>query len=134
MRELRRELPQYCLFECYQRDFLLYERVLRQQQNDKNKIYSLHEPQVYCVAKGKDHKQYEMHKASIASTAKGNLIVGVVSHEQNLHDSHTLPEILRHVETSRGKLPGKPYAIAATAANVKSMELRSFCLERRSKK
>ncbi len=35
-------------------------------------------------------------KASTASTAKDNLIVGVVSHEQNLHDSHTLPEILRH--------------------------------------
>ena len=104
IRELRRELPQHCLFECYQRDFLLYERILRQQQNDKNKIYSLHEPQVYCVAKGKDHKQYEYaSKASIASTAKGNLIVGVVSHEQNLHDSNTLPEILRHVEISRGR-------------------------------
>jgi len=53
-RELRRELPQYCLFECYQRDFLLYKRVLRQQQNDTNKIYSLHEPQMYCVVEGKD--------------------------------------------------------------------------------
>ena len=104
IRELRRELPQHCLFECYQQDFLRYERVLRQQQNDKDKIYSLHKPQVYCVAKGKDHKQYEYgSKASIASTAQGNLIVGVVSHEQNLHDNHTLPEILRHVETSRGK-------------------------------
>jgi IS5 family transposase len=56
------------------------------------------------VAKGKDHKQYEYgNKASIASTAQGNLIVGVVSHEQNLHDSHTLPAILQHVEVSRGK-------------------------------
>ncbi|GKS68779.1 IS5 family transposase [Nitrosomonas sp. PY1] len=104
IRELRRELPQYCLFECYQQDFLMYERILRQQSKDTNKIYSLHEPQVYCVAKGKDHKQYEYgSKASIASTAQGNLIVGVVSHEQNRHDNHTLPEILRHVEASRGK-------------------------------
>ena len=104
IRELRRELPQYCLFECYQQDFLVYERILRQQSKDTNKIYSLHEPQVYCVAKGKDHKQYEYgSKASIASTAQGNLIVGVVSHEQNRHDNHTLPEILRHVEASRGK-------------------------------
>ena len=48
--------------------------------------------------------QYEYgNKASIASTAQGNLIVGVVSHEQNLHDSHTLPAILQHVEVSRGK-------------------------------
>ena len=104
MRELRRELPQYCLFECYQKDFLLYERILKQKIKDTHKIYSLHEPQVYCVGKGKDHKQYEYgSKASIASTAKGNLIVGVVNHEQNLHDSYTLPEILRHVEISRGK-------------------------------
>jgi len=59
-----------------QQDFLLYERVLRQQQNDKNnknKIYSLHEPQVYCMVKGKDH-------------------------EQNRHYGHALPSILRHVE------------------------------------
>ena len=104
IRELRRELPQHCLFECYQKDFLLYERVLAQKPKDTNKIYSLHELQVYCVAKGKDHKQYEYgSKASIASTAQGNLIVGVISHEQNQHDSHTLPEILRHVEASRGK-------------------------------
>ena len=40
IRELRRELPQHCLFNCYQRDFLLYEQVLNQQPKDKNKIYS----------------------------------------------------------------------------------------------
>ncbi len=92
MRELRRKLPQPCLFECHQKDFLFYEQVLAQQPKDKNKIYSLHEPQAYCIAKGKDHKQYEYgNKVSIASTAKGNIIVGAVSHELNLHDSHTLP-------------------------------------------
>ena len=104
IRELRKVLPQHCLFNCCHRAFLLYEQVLNQQPKDKNKIYSLHEPQVYCIAKGKDHKQYEYgSKASIASTATSNLIVGVVSHEQSLHDSHTLPEILAHVEASRGK-------------------------------
>lgn len=104
IRELRRTLPQHCLFDPYQKDFLLYEQVLSQQPKDKNKIYSLHEPQVYCIAKGKDHKPYEYgNKVSIASTAKGNLIVGVVSHECNLHDSHTLPEVLQHIELSRGK-------------------------------
>ena len=104
IRELRRTLPQYCLFEYHQEEFLFYERVLAQQPKDKNKIYSLHEPQVYCIAKGKDHTSYEYgNKVSIASTAKGNLIVGVVSHKSNQHDSHTLPEVLRHIETSRGK-------------------------------
>jgi transposase, IS5 family len=104
IRELRRTLPCYCLFERYQKDFLFYERVLKQRPKDKNKIYSLHEPQVYCIAKGKDHKQYEYgNKVSIASTAKGNLIVGVVSHEHNIHDSHTLPEVLTHIEQSTGR-------------------------------
>ena len=104
IRELRRTLPTYCLFEFYQKDFLFYERVLDQKPKDKNKIYSLHEKQVYCIAKGKDHKQYEYgNKVSIASTAKGNLIVGVVSHEKNTHDSHTLPGVLAHIESSRGK-------------------------------
>jgi len=104
IRELRRTLPKHCLFTCYQKTFLFYERVLNQQLKDKNKIYSLHEADVYCMAKGKDHKQYEYgNKVSIASTAKGNIIVGAVSHEKNLHDSHTLPEVLSHIEKMRGK-------------------------------
>ena len=103
IRELRRTLPAYCLFEFYQKDFLFYEQVLNQKPKDKNKIYSLHEKQVYCIAKGKDHKQYEYgNKVSVASTAKGNLIVGVVSHEKNIHDGHTLPDVLAHIEQSRG--------------------------------
>lgn len=104
IRELRRTLSETCLSEIYQEDFLFYERVLAQQPKDKNKVYSLHEPQVYCIAKGKDHKRYEYgNKVSVASTAKGNLIVGVVSHEKNIHDGHTLSEVLDHIEQSRGK-------------------------------
>jgi len=103
IRELRRQLPAYLLFEFHQKDFLLYERVLAQQPKDKNKIYALHEPQVYCIGKGKDHKQYEYgNKISIATTAKSNIIVGAVSHEKHLHDNHTLPGVLNHIEVSRG--------------------------------
>ena len=104
IRELRRRLPAHELFETYQKDFLFYERVLAQQPKDKHKIYSLHEPDVYCMAKGKDHVQYEYgNKVSIASTAKSNIIVGVMSHEKNIHDSHTLPDILAHIEKTRKK-------------------------------
>lgn len=104
IRELRRKLPCTALFETFQKDFLFYERVLQQQPKDKNKIYALHEPQVLCIAKGKDHKPYEYgNKVSIASTAKGNIIVGAVSHERNCHDSHTLPGVLHHIKISRGK-------------------------------
>ena len=107
IRELRRSLPKHALFESHEKDFLFYERVLNQQLKDKNKIYALHEPAVYCIGKGKDHKQYEYgNKVSIAATAQSDIIVGVVSHEQNCHDGHTLPEVLTHVENSRG-LPVK---------------------------
>ena len=105
IRELRRTLPCYVLFERYQKDFLFYERVLNQQPKDHDKIYSLHEPDVYCIAKGKDHKPYEYgNKVSIATTAKTNLIVGIASHERNVHASKTLPDVLTHLENSRGKM------------------------------
>jgi IS5 family transposase len=86
IRELRRSLPCYALFEQHQKDFLFYERILNQKKDDHNKIYSLHEPDVYCIGKGKDHKPYEYgNKVSIAATAKSNIIGGVVSHPENLH-------------------------------------------------
>ncbi|MGZ8225530.1 MAG: hypothetical protein ACXWT3_02685 [Methylococcaceae bacterium] len=55
-RELRRTLLCYALFKRYQKDFLFYQRVLNQQPKDHDKIYFLHEPEVYCIGKGKDHK------------------------------------------------------------------------------
>jgi IS5 family transposase len=51
-------LLSHSLFETYQKDFLFYQQVLAQQPKDKNKIYSLHEPDVYVIAKGKDHKRF----------------------------------------------------------------------------
>ncbi len=59
-----------------------------------------------CIAspRARTHKPYEYgNKVSVATTATGNVIVGVVSHETNMFDGHTLPDILSHVETSRGK-------------------------------
>jgi IS5 family transposase len=104
IRELQRQLPDQALSDGIEKDFIFYQKVLAQQPKDKNKIYSLHEPHVYCMAKGKDHVQYEYgNKVSIASTATSNLIVGVVSHAKNIYDGNTLPEVLEHIVTSRGK-------------------------------
>lgn len=104
IRELQRKLPQHLLFETYQKDFLFYQRVLSQQPKDKNKIYSLHEPSVYVIAKGKDHKKYEYgNKVSIVSTKDNNIIVGVVSHDKNIHDSKTLNDAITHANSNRVK-------------------------------
>ena len=103
IRELRRKLPASSL--AYHRDRLQrFERVIKQQRTDKNKIYSLHEPDVACIIKGKVAKKYARvggrfgSKASLALTKQSNLIVGVASFKGNPHDSNTLEETLQAVE------------------------------------
>ncbi|WKN42927.1 IS5 family transposase [Tunicatimonas pelagia] len=105
IRELRRKLPTGSL--AYHRNVLKrFERVIKQQRTDKNKIYSLHEPDVACIIKGKVAKKYEFgSKASLALTKESNLIVGVASFKGNPHDSHTLEETLNAVERASGQRP-----------------------------
>ncbi len=100
MRELERKLPEGAVAQLAN-DFAMYRKVLAQQSKDKNKIYSLHEPQVYCVAKGKAHKKYEYgSKASIVST-RDHVIVGVAAHDTFTHDSETLQTALDEAESVR---------------------------------
>jgi hypothetical protein len=49
-----------------------------------------------------------------------------------MHDSHTLPEILSHVEASRGKAAKRAYATAVIAASGKLTARILFYLGRRS--
>lgn len=107
LRELDRKLPRQIL-KAHLEDFKLYLRVLNQQKNDKNKVYSLHEPQAYCIAKGKENKKYEYgSKASVAVTADTGIIVSVVAHPENIYDGHTLPEVLELAEAVMGERPKK---------------------------
>ena len=101
MRELQRKLPKE-IFERYRDDFKLYKKVIGQKKHHKDKIYSLHEPQVKCIAKGKDHKPYEYgSKASIVATAKGGIVLSAVSHPENIHDSKTLDEVINKANEIR---------------------------------
>lgn len=103
MRELTRKLPAPVLHEEAER-FTLYQRVIDQRRTDKNKVYSLHESDIYCVGKGKDHKSYEYgRKASIVSTKDSNIIVGVASHDEHEHDSKTLKAALESAHEHRRK-------------------------------
>ena len=77
----------------------LAHRLLQQQRNSKNKLYSVHAPEVECIAKGKAHKRYEFGcKASVATTSKNNWIVGAKSLHGNPYDGHTLDDAIRQVE------------------------------------
>ena len=103
MRELGRKLPASTLEQEADR-FALYQQVIDQRRTDKNKVYSLHESDVYCVGKGKDHKQYEYgRKASVVSTKDSNVIVGVASHDEHEHDSKTLKAALDSAKEHRDK-------------------------------
>lgn len=69
------------------------ERIHAQQRHDKRKVYSVHAPEVECIAKGKVHKQYEFGvKVGLVSTSKGNWIVGAKAFPGNPYDGHTLQE------------------------------------------
>jgi IS5 family transposase len=88
----------------YAERFYLFMRILLQEKNTPNKIYSLHESHAYAVGKGKDHKAWEYGtKASIVTTKKSGIIIGVASHEKNEHDSKTLEAALISANSNRVK-------------------------------
>jgi transposase, IS5 family len=75
-------------------------RIYAQQRQDKDKIYSVHEPEVQCIAKGKAGKQYEYgNKVSVAVSSRGGWFVGVKSFTGNPYDGHTLAAQMKQVES-----------------------------------
>lgn len=75
------------------------ERIFRQQRHDSPKLYSVHAPEVECVAKGKAHKPYEFGcKVAIVTTSKNNWVVGVQAVHENPYDGATLSPALKQVE------------------------------------
>jgi IS5 family transposase len=81
-------------------------RLLGQTTKSKNKLCSLHEPDVDCISKGKAHKRYEFGvKASVATTAKEAFIVGARSYPGNPYDGHTLGDQLQQVEVLTNQKP-----------------------------
>ena len=87
---------------------VLVARLLVQQREDKHKLYSLHAPEVECIAKGKAHKKYEFGiKVSLTATQKGNFIVGALALPGNPYDGHTLGKALHQVRRLIGTHPDK---------------------------
>lgn len=78
-------------------------RVRQQQPKDSHKLYSLHEPEVQCISKGKAHKRYEFgQKVAIATTNSSNWMVASQLMANNPYDGHTLAETLATVESMTG--------------------------------
>ncbi len=89
----------------------LVERLLAQQPKDKNKLYSLHAPEVVCIAKGKAHKRYEFGcKVGIAATNREGLFLAAKAFEDNPYDGHTLQATIDQAEAMSGVAVARAYA------------------------
>ena len=100
VRELERKLP---ALNHYQTELELYKKILLQKRDDKQKIYSIHEPQVQCISKGKEHKKYEFgSKASFITTKNSSVIIGAINIPKNDYDAHTLEPAIEQQQRLTG--------------------------------
>ena len=99
VRELERNLSP----SRYQVDLDFFKKILSQKKTDTNKIYSLHEPHVQCIGKGKEHKKYEFgSKVSLITTKTTGVIIGAINIEKNVHDSKTLQPAIEQQQRLTG--------------------------------
>ena len=88
----------------------LANRLLKQEKHSKDKLYSIHAPEVECISKGKAHKRYEFGvKIGMATTSKGNWVVGIQAFPGNPYDGHTLEKTLEQMERLTGKQAKEVY-------------------------
>jgi IS5 family transposase len=84
--------------------------IFNQRRSDKNKVYSVHAPEVECIAKGKVHKKYEFGcKVSMVSSSKDNWILAIDALHGNPFDGHTLKDALHQVKHITGWQPLHAY-------------------------
>jgi IS5 family transposase len=95
----------------------LIGRLLRQRREDRgrDKLYSLHAPEVECIGKGKAHARYEFGvKVSIATTNAqapgGQFVLGARTLPGNPYDGHTLAAGIAQAERITGVGIERAYA------------------------
>ena len=109
LRDIERQMdtvPEGALRSRLVKTIALVNRLLAQGPKDRKKLYSLHEPAVDCISKGKAHKRYEFGtKVSVATTTTGGFVVGMRALPGNPYDGHTLHEALEQVEILTDRRP-----------------------------
>jgi IS5 family transposase len=94
----------------FARLFGLVERLLAQKPKDKNKLYSLHAPEVVCISKGKARTPYEFGcKVGIAATNREGLVLAAKAFEDNPYDGHTLSGTVDQAVAMGGVDPDRIY-------------------------
>jgi IS5 family transposase len=105
LRDLERKLSPERVF-LYNERLNIFHAILNQKRNSTNKIYSIHQPYVNCIAKGKEAKRFEFgNKSSIVKTMKSGIILGAIAFSDNIYDGDTLEPQLQQVERLAGYKP-----------------------------
>lgn len=108
-RDLRRylqDIPEGPLRDRVLEALWLVGRLLEQRPKTEGKIYSLHEPEVDCISKGKARIRYKFGtNVSLATTIDGGFVVGARSFAGNPYDGHTLAPTLEQIEILTGVTP-----------------------------
>ena len=90
----------------YEEQLAIFNKVLTQERNSSDKVYSIHQPHVKCIAKGKEAKKYEFgNKSSIVKTRKSGIIVGAMAFTENIYDGDTLLPQLEQTQRITGHKP-----------------------------
>ena len=110
-RDVRRQLSKMSLEDRCLTDLLnKASSLLTQTRTSKNKLYSLHAPEVVCISKGKTHKKYEYGtKVSVVSTVKNNWVLVSEALDGNPYDGHTLKVSLYKIKKFIGITPKEVY-------------------------
>lgn len=82
------------------------KQIKQQQRSDSNKIYSMHAPEVECIAKGKVNKRYEFGcKVVLVTTSASNWVVGATAVHGNPYDGATLSDAIEQTQRLTGTTP-----------------------------
>jgi len=85
-------------------------RLHQQKRLDKRKLYSLQEPSVDCISKGKAHKRYEFGcKVALAVTSQGGWVLAAKAMPGNPYDGHTLKTTLEQASDLTGRTLDRVY-------------------------
>jgi len=78
-------------------------QLLSQEKKSPKKLYSLHAPEVECIAKGKANKRYEFGcKVSVVTTSKDPWVLSILAHHNNPYDGATLKTCIHNAEKNAG--------------------------------
>jgi len=97
--------------EQIRKDAELLDRVIKQSESRyagehvKNKIYSLHEPRVTCIAKGKRGRPNEYGSKVSISVDRNGFVVDHQEYDNNVGDNTTLDQAVSGWEAATGQVP-----------------------------